>query len=329
MRRQLGIQVDRGMVRDNWRLGSPAKVFSMSLAANSPEGPRLRLEFWRDFTAYMTQASSVRCCRASTDTWMAHGGDINFGSLFTICRTRIGEIGAQFALESVAAKSIFYFLASKAPVISQAFETQLLWRSPAATQTSLIEVRRNADIESLDQWPEHFAWLRSQLESLQNSLWPLLGRVPSKGEPRIWDESSFTEELSRYNPWSLDIFRLMLDWSKDSTSAIRWGRGQRRGTFSPGFRLEGHEYHPVAFSSDGTFAINLPALAKEAPFNLELARLELLRRLNQLPYLSLPPKVLETRASLPLAILDSELSRRSFFQWMDWIRSCVMSKRVL
>ena len=259
---------------------------------------------------------------------MTHGGDINFGSLFTICRIQIGEIGAQFALESVAAKSIFYFLASKATLISQAFETELLWRSPANTQTALIEVRRSADVERRDQWPEQFAWLGDQLERLQSTLWPLLGRVPPKGEPRTWDEASFTVELNRCNPWSLDIARRVLDWSTASMPAIRWGRGQRLGTFYLGFRREGHDYYPVGLVTDGTLVINLPAIDREMPFNTEPARLEVLRRLNQLPYVSLPSKALGRRLCLPMAMLGGELPRHSFFAWMEWIRHCVVSKQV-
>ncbi len=300
----------------------------MSGPADMSDGPRLRLEFWREFAAFMS-ASPVRCCRASMDTWMTHGGDINFGSLFTICRIQIGEIGAQFALESVGAKSIFAFLASRAASIDRAFESEPLWRAPANSQTALIEVRNGADVRRRDQWPNQFAWLRRELETFQTSLWPLLGRVPPKREPRIWDERSFTEELSRYNPWSVGVVGKVLDWSVAAMPDRRWGRGQRRGAFYVGFHREGHDYYPFGLAVDGTFAINLPALAGEIPFDSESARLEVLQRLNHMPGLSLPPDALAKRVRLPIAMLDGDAALHSLFAWMEWLRECVVSTRVV
>ena len=123
-------------------------IHDMTPSDQRSSGPRQRLAFWSAFAEHMAGSSDVRCCRPSMDTWMTHGGDINFGLLFSICRTRIHVVGAQFALKSVTARPIFYYLAGHGATIDGAFDTQPIWRSPVESFTALVEVRRSDGIDN-------------------------------------------------------------------------------------------------------------------------------------------------------------------------------------
>lgn len=286
----------------------------------TPYGPALRLEFWRRFAAFMQDSGGVRCCAATRDTWMTLGGDINCGSLFAICRTRIDTIGAQFALESVAAKTVFYYLAAHAKSIDGELGGEPIWRSPVGSPTALIELRRAASIARQDAWPECFDWLRARLEAFQHVLWPFLGRVPPSGDARAWDHDSFLTDVDRYNPAALDTVRALLCTVTQAVPLTRWSRGQQ-GSVALGFRVYGQTCYPVVLSTAATLIFDFRALTRLPPFDGDVLRLELLRRLDLLPYLALPGVVINGRPSVPVRILARPGAADDLARGLEWVRA--------
>lgn len=258
---------------------------------------------------------------------MTHGGDVNFGSLFTICRTRINVVGAQFALESAAARPIFYYLAEHAATVDKAFDTQPIWRNPVGSDTALVELRRNDGIEERAHWPDLFEWLRVQLETLQRQLWPLTGRTPPSGVPRKWDLDSFVDHMAEYNPWFVEQVKNVLEMSASTSGTLQWGRGRRSGTVSIGCVRRGIGYFPVTIATDGTFALNFACLATLAPFDDTRLRLELLSRFNRIPSLALSGSLVDARPTLPLGMIGRPAASALFMEVMDWVRRTVAGPR--
>lgn len=279
--------------------------------------PRLRLEFWRAFKLYMASARTFRCGRASSDSWMHHNGALNGGSLFTMIRVRLGEIGTQFALDDATASTIFSFLQTRRSHIDAAFAEELQWRS-VGSRTHEIEVRRPADLGKEREWSEYFAWFGQQLGAFQDTLWPLVGRVPPAGEKGTWDEQTFFASLAAYNPTSVGAARELLDWSAAKMPSVYWGHGRRFGSFAPGIRRQGTVHSVVSVWTDGTAMVRFGALKKTPLFCREALRVELLGRLNDVPHFDLPREVLDGYPAIPLPLLDDPTTLARFLGVLDW-----------
>lgn len=277
----------------------------------------LRLAFWTAFKEYMVRRSRVRCARATSEDWMNHSADLNGGSLFSVQRTRLCEIGVQFALDDATSRTIFSYLESKRREIDAAFAPGLHWHDPEGARTSLIETRRSADTSVRADWPTHFAWLHEQLEHFQNVLWPLVGHVPPVGQPRRWDEPSFFAELQALNSTSAAPARAILDWARRQMPDIYWGHGAQFGTCVPRLKLGDVRYQLFALTTGGTLTLRFADLKKTEPFDEAATRLRVLRGLNGAPFMDLPAGVIDHRPTLPLPMFADTAVRAGLTDTAD------------
>jgi len=280
-------------------------------------GPRLRLEFWRGFRQFVAERSAITCGRASSETWMHHDARLNCGRLFSLVRTRDGEIGSQFALDDLTARTVFSLLADHRQEIDAAFGRSLAWRV-VSERMHEVEVRRPTDLERRDDWPELFAWLLDNLDGLARTLGPFVGRsipTPHHGD---WDERSFFAALGEHNPGAAGPARRLLEWGRASLPHVRWGHGKQSGSFTPGILRSGVEHSVVSVWTDGLFCIRFGALARTPAFAAEAMRAELLDRLNEVPRFDLPAGVLDKYPGLPLRLLDDPASMGGFLSVLDW-----------
>jgi hypothetical protein len=285
-------------------------------------GPRLRLEFWRAFKESMAGRTAVTCGRASQETWMHHDARLNCGRLFSMIRTRDGEIGSQFALDDLTARTVYALLSDHRPEIDEAFGRPLAWRK-VSERMHEVEVRRAADLERRDGWPELFAWLADNLDGLAHALGPFVGRsipVAHKGD---WDEASFFEALDRHNPDALGPARQLLEWGRASLPHLYWGHGKQYGSFMPAIFRSGLEQTIVSVWTDGLFCLRFQALARTPTFESEAMRAELLERFNEVPRFDLPAGVLDKYPGLPLRLLDDPAGMRAFLSALDWFVAVV------
>jgi hypothetical protein len=273
------------------------------------EHGRLRLEFWTAFKEYMAAHSRVRCARATSEDWMNHSADLNGGSLFSILRSRLGEIGVQFALDDATAPSIYAFLQTRKRDIDSALAARTRWHNPADMRTALIEVRRKAELADMDDWPRQFGWLHAQLELFQEVFWPLVGRVPASGEPRLWDESSFFAELEAINATSVGPARAIVEWAGRHMPAFSWGRGRQAGSLTPRLVSGDVRYQLFSLTTAGTVIFRFADLKRSEPFDSSSRRMEILQRLNESCGVMLPPKVIKQRPSLPLPMFTDDRVR--------------------
>ena len=280
-------------------------------------GPRLRLEFWRGFRESVGAGSGFTCGRASSETWMHHGAHLNCGRLFSLIRTRDGEIGSQFALDDLTARTVYSLLADHRPQIEAAFGRPLAWRV-VSERMHEVEVRRAADLERRDEWPELFAWLAGNLDGLARALGPWVGRSTPLAHQGDWDEQSFFSALGEHNPDAVGPARQILEWGRASLPHLHWGHGRQCGSFMPGILRCGIEHSVVSVWTDGLFCIRFQALGKTPAFTTGAMRTELLGRFNEVPRLDLPAGVLDKYPGLPLRLLDDPASMRAFLSVLDW-----------
>lgn len=281
----------------------------------------LRLSFWTAFKQYMQARSAIRCATPSVDGWLDHGADLNGGVLYSIMRTRLGEIGVQFALNDSTAATIYSWLQACAEQLTDAFNQELNWHDPKGAKTSLVEVRRSVDLADETLWPEYFEWLRVRLETFQVMLWPIVGRVPPPQDAaHRWDEDTFFDALMLLNPAGVAAARALLVWAATAGFRPTWGRGRRFGSATPRIVCSGQPYEPISIWTSSVVVLRFVDLRKCPPWDKTDRRLEFLARLNRVPHFALPEKAVDQRLALPLQLLCEPTATAAFTDALGWFR---------
>ncbi len=140
------------------------------------------------------------------------------------------------------------------------------------------------------------------------------------GSRRQWDEESFFKELkSRRSIEEAEIARKILDWARDKLPRFWWGKGKQDGSFYPVLDLNGEQYYPFAIWTYGKIEIQFQWLMNKSPFNDEMKRKELLKRLNQIPGVEIPEKAITRRPNIFLSTFKDASSLRQLLETLDWI----------
>ncbi|HJQ26875.1 MAG TPA: hypothetical protein VKA60_23370 [Blastocatellia bacterium] len=149
-------------------------------------------------------------------------------------------------------------------------------------------------------------------------------QVKSTGsrEVRKWDEAAFFQELeSRRGAAEADIARKILAWAKSSLPDIWWGEGKRSGSFIPGLMHKGVWRQVIGVWTYGLVEIQFQYMRANPPFDDDAKRLELLRRINQLPGIdpSWTDDTINRRPSIAMAVFKDEVVLDQFFDILDWV----------
>lgn len=279
--------------------------------------PELRRQFWQGFKEYMQGSTSAGCARVTSDGWMWHTTDLTSGKLLSIARVSLREIGVKYTLQGVAADSVFSLLQARREEVDACFRATPCWRR-GGDSSHIIEVRRPGDVLNPGTWPEQYSWLRLQLDHFHEALWPLVGRECPLAGKRDWDDRSFMDELTRWNPNSCRPVQALLSWAADRSVGVMWSRGQQCGTFQFVVRHRGFEYHPFVVRMNGTFTLLFTHLRESPAFYRPELRFELLRRLNHIDHVALPDEAIELRPTLPLAVLGDPNALERFLGVLAW-----------
>ena len=97
------------------------------------------------------------------------------------------------------------------------------------------------------------------------------------------------------------------------------GKGKQYGTFSPALDHEGTEHKPVQIWTGDYLYIQFGDMRTKPPFNDEPKRLEILRRLNEIPDVDIPDTAIDKYPSISLSTLNSETALKQFLETLDWI----------
>jgi len=145
-------------------------------------------------------------------------------------------------------------------------------------------------------------------------------RATEKGPgPRVtrdWDEETFFEELAATVPDALEPTRAMFRWAVERGLTIRWGKGAMWGGFRIFIERDGP--YSLALWTTGHCEIPFANLARQAPFAAEADRLELARRLRDVP-LSVTDEQITKYPNVRVAQLASEGTTPRFIDVMEWV----------
>lgn len=307
----------------------PYRAESKSEGAAKCSGitPWERRDFWQRFKWHMEACSGVRCSRVTSDGWMWHNTDLTIGNMLSLIRVRLGEIGVKYTLNDANAETVNAFLHGHRQSVDAFFTDAPVWRV-GGDGSRVIEVRRPVEAFDRSLWPRHFLWLQRQLETFHVALSPLIGRMPPKGEITHWDEELLFRELQVWNPTSVGPAKALLDWTHHHGATATWGRGRRCGSFAITSSHQGTPYQLVRVNADGTMSLLFTQLRRSPLFQEPSCRLELLRRLNEVRPFALPEQVIESRLSVPLAMLADGSACDEFLDVLCWFGTRVRAGRV-
>lgn len=111
----------------------------------------------------------------------------------------------------------------------------------------------------------------------------------------------------------------ILEWAKKKASRTWWGTGNRDGSFIPVIEHAGVSHSILAVYTYGRVELSFQNLKKNEPFSDDALRVELLRRLNNIPGITLPEDAITRRPSIPLTVLAQGDALAKFLTVLDWV----------
>lgn len=137
---------------------------------------------------------------------------------------------------------------------------------------------------------------------------------------RQWDEASFLQELeARQGAKEARVAKAILEWAQSKKLRIWWGKGSQDGSFFPMLDVRDTQHWLISVWTYGRLEVQFQMMKNKPPFDDEAKRLELLRRLNTLPGVTLPSDAITRRPRILLATLQDEAVLKQFLDICDWI----------
>ena len=142
------------------------------------------------------------------------------------------------------------------------------------------------------------------------------------GERRQWDEESlFADLVAKRGEQEAKVARELYDWVCARGWRPWFGAGKQDGSWIPIFEASGQEYYPIALYSYGRIELQFQYLKARPPFDDEQTRLELLRRVNEIPGVFFETDVITRRPSIPLSLLVGDPAAmaqlRGVLEWTE------------
>jgi len=145
-------------------------------------------------------------------------------------------------------------------------------------------------------------------------------KAATKTERRIWDETSYFEDLAaRTSPQAIDTARTLHEWAKTNATTIRFGTGATKGGL--GAVVGSLELNKRVFTmySDGRLELCFYSLMGLPPFDQDAKRLEWSKKLNELPPFNISEEQIAKFPTIGLEELaDAELLK-IFLSTLDWV----------
>ena len=145
----------------------------------------------------------------------------------------------------------------------------------------------------------------------------------TSGEHRQWDEQSmFADLLERRGKEETRVARDLYDWTLARDWRPTFGRGKQDASWIPVLAANGREHYPIAVYSYGRIEVQFQHLKARPPFDDEQTRLELLRRLNEIPGVSFDRDLITKRPSIQLSLLARDPSAVEQLEHvLEWIET--------
>lgn len=144
-------------------------------------------------------------------------------------------------------------------------------------------------------------------------------REGSAKPSKQWDLTSFLDVL-RVNKGNLacELAQEVFRWSDAVLPAIWWGKGAQYGSCFRGLAKNPTNIYLFAIWTNGRIELQFQWLKRCAPFDSEAARLELLRRINEISQVRFKTDVISRRPAFDLELLSSTEAKKAFYDAMQW-----------
>ena len=141
-------------------------------------------------------------------------------------------------------------------------------------------------------------------------------RVAAAG--RRWDEETFFRSIAERGATEDEaLAKRLLGWARQRNLQIDWGRGRILGAFYPFLVIEGTLYPQFGTWTDSTVEIQFWTPRRRRQFESEQSRLELLRRLNEIPSVQIDPIRITGNPKIPFATLRTDDNLEKFLEVID------------
>jgi hypothetical protein len=135
-----------------------------------------------------------------------------------------------------------------------------------------------------------------------------------------WDEASFFQEMgARCGPMDVKVSKAILDWAKENADRIWWGEGKKLGSFTVIVEHNEISHYPIAIYTSGVVYINFYYLKNKPPFDEENLRRELLKRINEVPGVSISQEYIAKGPSISLKALEDRDALEKFLDALTWV----------
>jgi hypothetical protein len=132
----------------------------------------------------------------------------------------------------------------------------------------------------------------------------------SSEQPPINEEKFFEALAENCSPDESETARRILNWSKQNFSRINW----KKTSFVPVLEHDSGVFNPIHVQTNGTLQIRFGYM----PFD-ERKRLQLLRRLNEIPGVNLPQDSMNRYPFIKLsALANDDATLQKFLQAIAW-----------
>jgi hypothetical protein len=150
---------------------------------------QLQLKFWTAFKEYMeAKGSFVRCQKPAPQHWTTHSIGRSGVHLNSIISTENSEthatepeIRVELYLNGSGAKQEFATLEKQKESIEKQLGFPLTWHNPEKAAMCRLYTRKDADFLDESLWPQHFDWLRQQVEKMHRVFAPIVKNLKSGG----------------------------------------------------------------------------------------------------------------------------------------------------
>ena len=145
-----------------------------------------------------------------------------------------------------------------------------------------------------------------------------IGRKKTAQGPR-WSEDRFLAAIADRGPKEDGAMaRRFLEWSQQRDLRGDWGRGTITGSFYPTLDFGGTWHTFFAIWTDSQIELQFGTLKNRSPFDEEINRFELIRRLNEVPRIDLDLGRTTGYPKIPFSALRDQSHMEQFLATIEW-----------
>ena len=141
-----------------------------------------------------------------------------------------------------------------------------------------------------------------------------------------WDEETFFKSIVEHGGANNEaVARRLLDWSRHRGLRVWWGRGRLYGSFYSVLDIGDTKYQLFSVWTDSQAEIQFGTLKRRRQFESDESRLELLRRLNNIPSVQIEEGRIAGYPKIPFTALEPTGHIDQFLEAFEWVISVVES----